>query len=129
MLDSEMIQTVAQILADRGVGTWRPSGPAFAAGEVGIFYGPIGEHPDCGVGITAYGRMNDETNDGGDETRLVQVRVRGTADDLASQVDAVLHRMTRVRGLSASRASGPVPLGPDGNGRPEMTLNYQVQED
>ena len=51
---------------------------------------------------------------------FVQVRVRGTADDLdaaddlADDVDAVLHSMTRVSGLSSEWVSGPLLLGPDG---------------
>lgn len=126
-----MIVALAQILAGANVGTWNPSG-SYLASQVGIFYGPIGDSPNRAVGLTRYGGTGALTNDSHRGSRLVQVRVRGvpgnvlSADDLADAVDAVLARMPRTQGLSSEWASGPLPLGADGNRRTELTLNYLV---
>lgn len=132
MKDSELIVTLASILATRAVGVWRPSGPAYNATEVGIWYGPIGTAPDRAIGLTRYGGTGLLTNDDVRGPRLVQVRVRGlpgnpaSADDLADAVDAVFGRMPLTQGLSSEWASGPLPLGADGSRRTELTLNYLV---
>jgi hypothetical protein len=129
--DSELIVALAEILAAAGVGVWNPSG-SYSASAVGIFYGPLLPAPDRAVGITRYGGTGPLTNDDYRGRRLVQVRVRGkpddtkSADDLADAVDAVLARMPRIQGLSSEWASGPLPLGADGNRRTELTLNYIV---
>jgi hypothetical protein len=129
--DSDLIVAMAEILNTAGVGVWNPSGP-IPANVVGVFYGPIGTSPDQAVGITRYGGTGPLTNDDYRGARLVQVRVRGkpgdpkSADDLADAVDAVFARMPRTQGLSSEWASGPLPLGADGNRRTELTLNYLV---
>lgn len=129
--DSELITALAQILAAADVGVWSPT-TAVAEPNVAIFYGPIGTTPNQAVGITRYGGTGYATNDDVRGPRLVQVRVRGkpgdtkSADDLADAVDAVLARMPRTQGLSSEWASGPLPLGADGNRRTELTLNYVV---
>lgn len=126
-----MIVALAGTLAARGVGVWKPEG-GYTASETAIFYGPIGSTPDRAIGITRYGGSPDATYDGDRGPRLIQVRVRGarnstlSADDLADAVDAVLRRMPRTAGLSSAWASGPLPLGTDGNGRTELSLNYSV---
>lgn len=128
-----MIVALAEILAARGVGQWNPD-PAvkYPTNVVGIFYGPIGTTPDRAIGITRYGGTGPLTNDDHRGRRLVQIRVRGkpgdtkSADDLADAVDAVLARMPPTQGLSSEWASGPLPLGADGNRRTELTLNYLV---
>lgn len=126
-----MIVALAEILAAANVGTWSPSG-SYSSSAVGIFYGAIGPSPNQAVGITRYGGTGPLTNDDYRGQRLVQVRVRGkpddmkSADDIADAVDAVLARMPRTQGLSSEWASGPLPLGADGNRRTELTLNYLV---
>ena len=131
MKDSELITAMAQILAAAEVGVWDPPS-GFTANNVAIFYGPLGTTPNQAVGITRYGGMGPLTNDDHRGQRLVQVRVRGkpgdpkSADDIADAVDAVLARMPRTQGLSSEWASGPLPLGADGNRRTELTLNYLV---
>ena len=133
MNDSTLIQTLAQILADTGLGVWDPTGTTpYTASDIAIFYGPIGTSPDRAIGITRYGGTGPISNDGARGPRFVQVRVRGlpgsalSADDLADAVDAVLARMPRTQGLTSEWASGPLPLGADDNRRTELTLNYLV---
>jgi hypothetical protein len=127
-----MVTALASILAAQNIGVWRPAGPAYTAAEVGIWYGQIGTTPDRGIGIARYGGSPNQTYDGDRGPRLVQVRVRGavddptSADDIADDVDAVLRRMAPTSGLSSRWASGPLPLGPDGNRRLELTLNYTI---
>ncbi|MDR7385209.1 phage tail terminator protein [Promicromonospora iranensis] len=131
MKDSELIVALAQILDAADVGVWNPAGTV-GANDVAIFYGQLGTTPNQAVGITRYGGTGALTNDSHRGARLVQVRVRGkpddtkSADDLADAVDAVLARMPRTQGLSSEWASGPLPLGADGNRRTELTLNYLV---
>ncbi|GAB2457533.1 minor capsid protein [Xylanimonas ulmi] len=133
LTDTETVYAVAQVLADAGVGAWRPNGPGFTAGEVGIFYGQIGTTPDRAIGVTRYTRLDFVPGDRHPvRVPYLQVRVRGatapnSADDLADAVDGVLQGLTRVGGLNyVERVSGPAPLGPDGNGRQELTINYRV---
>lgn len=124
---------ICQALADAGVGAWRPSGPAYTSAEVGIFYGAIGASPDRAIGVARYMRDDFVPGDRYATTTLrVQVRVRGPkgvvagADDLADAVDAALQGLSRVGGLNYIERQSLAPLGPDGNGRQELTLNYLV---
>lgn len=132
MKDSELIQAMRQIAVARGVGVVRDDGSVYLPGETALLYGPIGTTPDRAVGFTRYGGTPDQTYDGDRGPRLVQARIRGaadnptSADDLADEVDAAFRRLTRVAGISSRWASGPLPLGADGNRRTELTLNYLV---
>jgi hypothetical protein len=131
MKDSELLVAMAEIAHAREVGVWNPTA-AVATNAVAIFYGPLGSTPDRAVGFTRYGGTGFLSNDDERGPRLVQARVRGnpgdpkSADDLADLVDAVFARMPRTQGLSSEWASGPLPLGADGNRRTELTLNYLV---
>lgn len=131
MKDSELIVTLAEILHTAEVGIWSPAA-AVTDPNVAIFYGEIGTTPNQAVGLTRYGGTGYATNDDVRGPRLVQARIRGlpdnkvSTDDLADAVDAVLARMPRTQGLSSEWASGPLPLGADGNRRTELTLNYLV---
>jgi hypothetical protein len=134
LTDPDLIQAIAQIVADSGVGVWRPTGPVYTTTETGIYYGPVGAQTPRGVGLTRYGRTDYAPGDRhAVKTRRVQVRVRGLpnnpgdADDLAQAVDDALQGLTRTAGINlVDRQSGPAPLGTDGNGRSELSLNYLV---
>lgn len=132
MKRSDAIKALCAIADARGLGEWRPGGPAYTAAETAIVYGALPEAPDRAIGFTWYGNVATEDYDGTANGMFVQVRVRGpaedrdAADDMADDVDAVFHRMTRVSGLSSEWISGPLHLGPDGPGRIEKTLNYRI---
>lgn len=132
MKDSELIQAMRQVAAARGLGVIRDDGSVYLPDETALFYGPIGATPDRAVGFTRYSGTSVQTYDGDRGPRLVQARIRGdvhmpaSADDLADDVDAVFRRLTRVAGISSRWASGPLPLGADGNHRTELTINYLV---
>ena len=130
MDDVLMVKTLAGILAGRTGWAWKPGGPAYAPGEVGIFYGAIASSPDQAVGLTPYAIGDDIEN--GLATRRVQVRFRGTpgdptgADRLAGEAFAAVQGLVRVAGLSEVSRVSSAQLGPDGNGRQERTDNYQI---
>lgn len=134
MTDDELTQTLAQILAEAGVGVWRPTGPGYTAGETGIYYGALEETTDRAVGVTVYAPVTDDVQTGMTERR-VQIRCRGRramkndADVLAGDVFAALHKLSRRAGLLLVRRESFAPLGPDGNGRQERTENYTVTID
>ena len=132
MKDSELIIAMALIAHAANVGIWDPP-TGFGADDVALVYGDFGAStPDRAVGFTRYGGTGFNSNDDVRGPRPVQARVRGkpgdqrSADDLADLVDAVFGRMPRTQGLSSEWASGPLPLGADGNRRTELTLNYLV---
>lgn len=132
--DKEMLVVLLARLAAQGVGVWRPTGPVYAQSETGLYYGSIGSQTVRGVALARYGRADFVPGDFyAVKTRRVQVRLRGLpnnpgdADDLAEAVDDVLQGMSRHAGINyVVRLNGPNPLGTDGNGRSEHSLNYSV---
>ena len=124
-----LVTTVNELLAAASVGTWRPGG-GYTAGEIGLFYGPIGATPDRAIGVTCYTQTDDiET---GRTDRYVQVRFRGHrgapngADQLADAAFIALHGVYRTSGIARITRTSTAPLGADTNGRQERTDNYQL---
>ena len=128
MDDATLTEHVCQVLADAGLG-WVYSQGAYAAGQVGIFYGQAGPSPDRAVGVSVYA-----TDDplGGPARRWVQVYVRGAknvrrdADVMAGQVFGVLHRWHHAGPVSRYIRVSSAPLGADDSGRQERADNYQI---
>lgn len=134
MDDGTAVETVATILAAQVEGwVWRPTGPAYTAAEVGLFYGQIGTTPGRACGITPYLPTDDLSDVPG--VRRVQLRFRGeankprSADDLAQAAFAVLHGLMRVGGIHLMKRVSSAQLGIDGNGRRERADNYEIQPD
>lgn len=128
-----MLVVLLARLDARGVGVWRPAGPVYVQSETGLYYASIGSQTNRGVALARYTRRDYGQPRDAVRTRRVQARLRGLpnspadADDLAEAVDDELHGLTRWAGInSVERVSGPVPLGTDGNGRSELSLNYSV---
>jgi len=128
-----MLVVLLARLASQGVGVWRPSGPAYLKTETGLYYASIGTDSDRAVALARYNRQDFGQPRDEVKTRRVQARIRGLpnnagdADDLADAVDNEMHGLTRWAGInSVERLSGPAPLGTDGNGRSELSLNYAV---
>ena len=127
---TEVTMAVCALLDAANVGEWRPAGPAYTAGEVGIFYGPILAAPDRAIGVTCYIQTDDiET---GRADRYVQVRFRGAksapngADILADAAFTALHGVYQVSGISRITRTSTAPVGADDNGRQERVDNYQL---
>lgn len=125
-----LIETLAQVLADRAGWQWRPNGPAYTDGEVGITYGALPDGPDAAVGITAY--WSDDDLATSLAVRRVQLRFRGPrrsragADDLADAAFAVLQGLARVAGLNLVFRVQMAHLGADENDRQERTDSYEI---
>lgn len=130
MDDATLVKTICQLLADRGVGAWQPTGPAYTAGQIGIFYGPIQPTPDRAIGATLYATEDDVAS--GPAVRYVQLRFRGArgavdgADTLAAAAFAALHATHHTAGLARARRVSSAHLGADDTGRQERTDNYQI---
>lgn len=129
---TDLIAGMAALLADVGVGTYRPTG-AYLPGEVAISDRYIPPDGQC-ITLSAYPAGPDLPGLA-DVTVGVQVRVRGdedpvTCDDLADAAYAVLHgAQALVFGAVAVvqiRRQSYTSLGPDANGRWERSENYFV---
>jgi len=133
--DDELTTTLCTILDDAGVGVYRADGSAYTAGEVGIFYGPVGTSPDRGVGVTLYHKDEDDLANGLQGDRRVQFRVRGApgvrngANVLAQAVEDALNGLSRTAGLFLVKRVQMAQLGTDGNNRSERADSYQITFD
>lgn len=133
MDDVALTKTLCSLLADTNGWTWRPDGPAYSAGEVGVFYGALAPSPPRAVGVTLYAA--DDALQTGLATRRVQVRHRGVpgrrdgADELAAATFQALHGIARVAGLSLVTRVLVARLGPDENDRQERADSYQITLD
>jgi hypothetical protein len=127
---TQLTYAVAQRLADKGAGAWRPTGPAYTAAEIAISYGPIPAAPDRAIGVTTY--LQDDDPETGLAVRMVQVRCRGArgapngADIIADAAFDALHLTYQTSGIARITRSSTAPLGADGNGRQERVDNYRV---
>ncbi|ROO51077.1 hypothetical protein EDC02_5941 [Micromonospora sp. Llam0] len=132
---SRLIAGLAQHLEDAGVGTYRPDGSAYAAGETAIVQRLIPISPDRVITLAPY-PIGTSLPGMADHLTAVQVRVRGLpgdsrdCDDLADSIFDVLDSLGR-----ATWSGIPIvdmwrqsytSLGQDGNGRPERSENYYV---
>jgi hypothetical protein len=128
--DDVLVTTICEQLAARTGWSWRPAGPAYATGEVGIFYGPIGDQPDQAVGVTLY--YADDPHPVGVHSRRVQLRFRGPrgapngADVLASSAFTALHGLARIAGLALVTRAVVARLGADETTRQERADSYQI---
>lgn len=127
MKDSTLTQAICSLLG--GIAGWK-WGTAYAASDVGVFYGAIKAAPDRAVGVRVYQAEDDiET---GLAQRRVQVRYRGGrndpagADNLADEGLTVLQGLSRVAGINGVSRESIAFLGADINGREERTDNYNV---
>lgn len=130
MDDVTLTKTVCQLLATANAWAWQPTGPAYTASQVGIFYGPLGAAPDRAVGVTLYGDSDElET---GLAVRRVQIRHRGAkgdpagADTLAAATFSALQGLSRTAGISLAVRVNVARLGADGNARQERADSYQL---
>ncbi|GMA22285.1 hypothetical protein GCM10025864_44500 [Luteimicrobium album] len=131
---TDLLEGVAQMLADAGVGVWRPDGPAYTASEVGIVVGRMPASPDQVLAITSYPVTSSALSD---TVIGVQVRARGPrgadprpVNDLTDAVYEHLHGVEQltfggVYVAHAWRASLAL-LGADDAGREETSSNFYV---
>lgn len=126
---SSLLDGIAGLLADAGVGVFRPDG-VVANPETGIFRGVMPDQPDRALGLTAY---PVEDTDLTDAITGVQIRIRAgrdpdAIDDLADAVFDVLHNrrhyhLGSVRVVLSWRQS-QAWIGQDALKRMELTSNF-----
>lgn len=130
----QLLAGVAQLLADAGAGTWRPSGSYLPGDQTPITVGTVPAAPDRVLTLTAYA-VNDDYSLS-DSTVGVQVRTRGdrdprTVDALDDAAFDALHGLGPttlaggVRVVAGWRQSGS-PLGPDDSGRHQRSANFYL---
>lgn len=130
---TRLLTGCAEHLASHGVGVWRPTG-VYTAGETGITILVTPASPDRIITLSPY---DVTTNPGGsDVIQGLQVRVRAGRDprealDLADHVRRVWHGQGGLdwSGIHVAylwRVS-QLPLGPDANGRHEISGNYYLR--
>lgn len=132
---SDILEGIALHLQGKGLASYKPvttDGTCF-----------LEQHPKEPDAITSLWLYGGEPADGRNpwEFPRLQVRVRGTKDasdtgDRADDIYSELHALGPLElptgvwlQYSYSPQSGPVPLGPDANGRPEYTVNFQLDID
>jgi len=96
---SDLLAGIAELLADRGVGAWRPDGTAYAPDETAIVVGTMPPGPDRVICLNWY---PVELLDGhGDVTVGVQVRTRAGTDprDVSDLSDAVYDVLDGLAGI------------------------------
>lgn len=126
---SSLLDGIAGLLAEAGVGVFRPDG-VVADPETGIFRGVMPDSPERALGLTAY---PVEDSDLIDAVTGVQVRMRAgrdpdAIDDLADAVFDVLHNRRHyelgdVKVVLSWRQS-QAWIGQDTRQRMELTANY-----
>lgn len=130
---SRLLAGLAQYLTDHGVGVWRPTGPAYGAGETGISVRAILDTPDRLITLAAY--PVDAPAGVADATEGVQVRMRAgldprEVDDLADQVYELLDSATGLTlgGIAVVQIhrNSYAPMGADTAGRWERADNYYL---
>ncbi|KMS66789.1 hypothetical protein ACZ91_67780, partial [Streptomyces regensis] len=89
---SDLLAGLSQLLADAGLGTYRPGG-IYQDTEVGIFHGVMPEGPDRAIALTPYPVSDTDLTDA---VTGIQVRLRAGPDptavlDTADGVFATLH--------------------------------------
>jgi hypothetical protein len=130
-----LAEEFAQLLADLGLGTYKADGTAGGT----IYLHELPQGPDVALAVSEYGLAEADAKLPYAEPGI-QVRVRGdagdfrTAERLAKQVWDALHGLggrTLAGGtwlqLALCQQSAPMPLGRDGNGRPEWTVNARCE--
>jgi hypothetical protein len=132
-----LLEGLAELLAIRGHGVWRPTGK-YTDPEVGIVLETVPQAPAQLISLWAYGGVEADARNAIDEPS-VQVRVRGNSDprisrDLAQSIYDELHGdahfalpdgtwVESVIGINA----GPTHLGQDGNSRHEHVVSFRFE--
>lgn len=128
----DLLDGVAQLLEDAGVGAYRATG-AYTAEETGIFLAGMPQTPDRAIVLATYDVADDASLS--DSVIGLQVRCRGGSDPhdvetIAGAVFDQLHGRTAyqagaVRVVQSLRQFG-VPLGRDESNRWEHSGNYYL---
>lgn len=126
---SSLLDGIAGLLAEAGVGVFRPDG-LVEADETGIFRAVMPDQPDRALGLTAYPVEDSEHTDA---ITGVQIRMRAgqapdAIDDMADAVFEALHNRQHYAcggiHVALSWRQSQAWIGQDAHGRMELTSNY-----
>ncbi len=133
--ESRLVAGLAAYLSANGIGTWRPDGSAYAAGETPIIDGEMPPDPDTVIALTDYPTPSDDQRTQ-DFTVGIQIRLRGTSDrrivrDLGAAIFDLLDSATRpaigdIDVVTIWRQSY-ASMGQDSRNRWEASHNYYVR--
>lgn len=138
MTAPDLLDGLARWAAQLGHGTYRPD-TAYQPGEVAIVLGDVIPQPDELVALRVYDTGGEPDSRLPYSEPFIQWRVRGTADERSSRARAAA-LWGDLCGLGPVELPGgvfvmsavcihpdPIPLGRDGNGRHEHTVNTRVE--
>jgi hypothetical protein len=126
---SSLLDGIAGLLAEAGVGVWRPDG-VIEDPDTGIFRGVTPDKPDRAIGLTAYPVADDDSANAvtGMQARMRAGRDPNAIDDLADAVWDVLHNRRQYRVgdiyVALSWRQSQAWIGQDTQGRMELTSNF-----
>lgn len=117
-----------------GVATWRPPPGVYQSGETPIVHGALPPSPDEAIALQTYGvDQNADDVNNTDGTLGLQVRMRGTPDDISTVnalADDVFDAFQGLElpgvGVLLCTRSISAPLGQDGNARFERADSYRL---
>lgn len=137
--DSLTLEVTAGLIADlaaANIGVWRENG-IYQEGEYGIVLGQLPHTPATMIGVTPY--MHNPDVEPGTDQMAVQIRIRTNSRDprtVIHTLDRVFDTLHGVEHKVYGRWHIPLiwrhllaDLGPDDNGRYEVTDNYHMYVD
>lgn len=126
---SQLLDGIAGLLAEAGVGVFRPD-DVITDPDVGIFRGVTPDSPERAIGITAYPVVDDDTASAvtGVQFRMRAGRDPDAIDDLADEVFDVFHNRRYYDcgsvHVTLSWRESQAWIGQDAHGRMELTSNF-----
>lgn len=135
---NRLLVGLAELLDERGVARWQPTGAYAAAGAPPVFLRALGDKPDAAVALAAYGDPDYEDAGLSDVIQGVQIRTRANTpdavDDLADAIWEEIHGAEMLRlgtapnviATTLIRRRSTAALGRDAAGRFERADNYYV---
>jgi hypothetical protein len=135
----DLLDGLARYLHGQGLAVYDPTG-AVEAADWSLFLEAMPPQGDLVIGLWLYAAGESDAANPWDETNL-QVRVRAGEDPRVSRARAKaiydrlhgLGPLTLPDGtwlqLAVGTQGGPIPLGPDSNGRHEHTVNFRIEFD
>ena len=131
---SQLLDGIAGLLAEAGVGVFRADG-VVADPDTGIYRGVMPDSPERALGITAYPVADDDTTNAitGVQIRMRAGRDPDAIDDLADEVFDALHNRRHYDcggvHVQLSWRQSQAWIGQDSQKRMELTANYYVRAD
>jgi hypothetical protein len=130
---TDLVDGTAALLADAGLGVYRPAGPAYTTTETGIVIGSMPDAPDRVICLTPY---PVEDTGMAEATTGMQIRMRAGVDPrqvlaMADGVFDLLDNRSHFRFgavlVDLAWRQSEAQLGADAQGRLEIASNYYLR--